>query len=62
METHGDLGVESVHAEKVVARDVFSTRKKNRCQVIRADKQDWARHLWHVAERHKRPRQSFHVS
>lgn len=41
-------------AEMHAPPDVFSLQRKNRCQVIREDMQDWARQTWHSV--HKRVR------
>ena len=41
-------------AEMHAPPDVFSLQRKNRCQVIREDMQDWASQMWHTL--HKRAR------
>lgn len=43
-------------AEMHAPPDVFSLQRKNRCQVIREDMQDWARQMWRTV--HKRARRS----
>jgi hypothetical protein len=43
-------------AEMHAPPDVFSLQRKNRCQVIREDMQDWARQMWRTV--HKRARHS----